>query len=743
MARLLGLMILGALCAVALWTATRPGVPATGPVTRADSQGETPAGREQLPVPSAQPDARHLVATSPQPAFRSLPASPPVRVTAPSLSGAGEVFGRVANGEGQPVPGALVRYGGLATGLSATSDEEGRYRLADVPTGDCGLVASAASHIQHQRYPVWVEERGPTGPVDFVLRKLESISGRVVDQTGKPVPGARVECCTVPGHDVRRARADDAGRFELTVASGVEVVLAACEADAGPMAWVGSSMAFAGPRARAGDRDVVVELLLTEPHVQPVEVALRVHDAETGRPVSRVRINVGRWRPADPGPPSVDQAGIHVAHGIPAVEWITITADGYQGRSVAVPVPDADGEPVPVPLTRGATISGRVLLDGRPLEGAAVGVVGRSPEHPQRAPSGAGGGISDQHGRFTVVSRAVRDAELVVRGPRGSGPTKVGARVPLGHVQGFEPRDVGDVECVRDGRIAGTVRVPEGVSPRKLRLRLLPEDAVDGEGRAAGGAMTDADGDFEIVSVPPGRYRLLQDGRRGAVPPTAGLPVEVRSGETTEVIIDTLTDGEVPMTMTFTVDGAPAEAGSLAMFLETGDGATARRWQRLGPTGQGGRAGGTVPPRRTIRPGIRLRSGIFHAFTGEEVASLPGRTLERSIAFETARLRCTVPGEIAIPTGGSFRVRVLTPDARGEQPTVTVLLADGRPRGVAALFATLAGQTLELRGFAPGATRVEVALFEDLRPGSEGEPLHVVRGPVTFVRGRTAELAPR
>ena len=97
--------------------------------------------------------------------------------------------GRVVDGEGEGIPDAYV-----ALGLSATkSDAEGRFTLAIGPRSESDKVLWAA---KAGLLPACIE-RDPAAswpdPIELVLAGTPlSIQGRVLDEQGKPVAGARV-----------------------------------------------------------------------------------------------------------------------------------------------------------------------------------------------------------------------------------------------------------------------------------------------------------------------------------------------------------------------------------------------------------------------------------------------------------------------------------------------------------------------------------------------------------------------
>jgi hypothetical protein len=118
--------------------------------------------------------------------------------------------GIVSAAGGRPVARARVTVGSTAV----TTDATGRYSVVDVP-------ADATLTVEADDYAPFREPVGRRRTLDVVL-KLDSISGLVRDQEGRPIPGATVivgEAQTTTGAD---------GRFRLrTTAEGGTLIVKA------------------------------------------------------------------------------------------------------------------------------------------------------------------------------------------------------------------------------------------------------------------------------------------------------------------------------------------------------------------------------------------------------------------------------------------------------------------------------------------------------------------------------------
>src|SRR5512141_2967263 len=107
-------------------------------------------------------------------AFRSRALAPALLFLLAAQARAGSVTGRVLDPSGKPVAGAKVQW------TAYRSDDEG---LIDLTLGNepavLGETATDASSDESTLF-------------DVQLRAVSAASGRVVDEAGKPVAGARV-----------------------------------------------------------------------------------------------------------------------------------------------------------------------------------------------------------------------------------------------------------------------------------------------------------------------------------------------------------------------------------------------------------------------------------------------------------------------------------------------------------------------------------------------------------------------
>lgn len=116
-----------------------------------------------------------------------------------SLEPSARIVGRVIDGEGRAVPGAHVRL--LQAGIDprllvlpsepGTTDEQGRFEIADLPSGRHLLSVFAQGFRSAGPDPVEVPSGGEVS-LEVILEPGVTLSGRVYDSDGQPLGGATI-----------------------------------------------------------------------------------------------------------------------------------------------------------------------------------------------------------------------------------------------------------------------------------------------------------------------------------------------------------------------------------------------------------------------------------------------------------------------------------------------------------------------------------------------------------------------
>ncbi len=159
-----------------------------------------------------------------------------VLVLAPSVTGQSAQFAQIAgvvvttDAPPQPVRRSIVTVSGgpLALSLSAITDDEGRFEIADVPGGRFTISASRASYVTiaygasspgRVGVPLVVAAGQRLTGIRLLLARGAVIAGTVRDIDGEPKPGALVSLARRSGADrvtlPLTAETDDRGGYRL------------------------------------------------------------------------------------------------------------------------------------------------------------------------------------------------------------------------------------------------------------------------------------------------------------------------------------------------------------------------------------------------------------------------------------------------------------------------------------------------------------------------------------------------
>ncbi|GMU01036.1 hypothetical protein KH5H1_51560 [Corallococcus caeni] len=179
------------------------------------------AGRFRFTAPAVA----HQLSTGSGGAFATLDVTPPMEHVQLRLQRGVMLEGSVRDDTGQPIPDARVETyredgGPLAAEADAVTDAAGRYRMGPTRPGPHTFRILAPHHLDLE---VTAQKLQPgMAPLDFTLRRAKSVEGRVVDTSGAPLEGIRLELSGILGDwdDLLASgaqRSDAAGRFVLDV----------------------------------------------------------------------------------------------------------------------------------------------------------------------------------------------------------------------------------------------------------------------------------------------------------------------------------------------------------------------------------------------------------------------------------------------------------------------------------------------------------------------------------------------
>jgi hypothetical protein len=325
---------------------------------------------------------------------------PAAMATASAALGGGVIRGRVALSSGVGVEGVGVHaIRGDQQRWSAETDAAGRFALTGLPGGTFTLLALKQGYgtvrpdgtdatITTPR--VNLAERQEKNDVDLVVEQLGAISGTVVDEYGEPIQDASVRIIrfrqdrgpmnTVESFAARTT--DDRGQFRIAgVAPGAYMLAARLEqtsdADQRREAYAPVYYPGTSDRASAESIDVTpgghVDGLVVPVRPVPVVRLSGIALDSKGAPIrGSVRLVPQEMAAGAQEPQSIqtDASGrfafTAVAAGGYAVE--TYVTNGASGRheyaAQGVTVTNVDPAPITLRTAPGATLSGRLVLEG-------------------------------------------------------------------------------------------------------------------------------------------------------------------------------------------------------------------------------------------------------------------------------------------------------------------------------------------------------------------------------------------
>ncbi|HET9481761.1 MAG TPA: carboxypeptidase-like regulatory domain-containing protein, partial [Candidatus Polarisedimenticolia bacterium] len=352
-----------------------------------------------------------------------------------SLRRAASVAGRTVDEEGRPLAGVTIAAGAApgATGLPnrvwlgridvehPVSDAEGRFLLEELPAGErIRIRGSAAEHAPAELDVAALDPGERREGLTITILKGLPIAGRILDEEGKPVGGARVTAINAgageSAFDVAVSRAGIESRIPSRPG---DAALPAVTSDAeGRFRVSGAARGAWGLHVQAAGfaARIVRGLAVEEPDgADAGDLTLERGARVTGKIVAQD----GKEGPrafasiASDGPGAseyyrveVREDGTFEASGLPAGEPVRLTVDrsGYRKHRSEPLVPPVEG--LVVTLESGSRIAGQVVDDetGDPVTDFRAAVDYVDPNQPARwrLESGPGNSYRAHDGRFVL-----------------------------------------------------------------------------------------------------------------------------------------------------------------------------------------------------------------------------------------------------------------------------------------------------------------------------------------------------
>lgn len=508
----------------------------------------------------------------------------------------GSVSGKVTLKE-KGVPGLVVglrrsdTFGPFDPGLRATTDQDGSYRITNVPAGSYHVMTAAPAYViagvaDGRGKTVVVGEDENVDGINFSLTRGGVITGKIIDAEGRPVIQQQVSVYRAdafnqpsqspdrPVFSVGGAQTDDrgvyrmfgltAGRYKVATGRGDDAFMTSYTTPMRPtfkqvfhpdvMDQAKATIIEVSEGSEVKDVDIKLG-----PAIQTYSVSGRVVD-EKGVPMPNVRFGLQRIAGqrsefANVNPVS-NTSGDFFAEGlIPGKYSIFLfqnISSEMRADSVTFDVVDQDITDVIIRLSKGATLTGVVVLEN---EDKALFQQLLKLQLRAYVPSPGGSGFGNSSsspigadGSFRLPGLPPGTANISIGSlmglpPKGFTITRV-ERDGIVNPRGVEVKQGELVTGLRvvvsfgNGIIRGIVKLENGSLP--VGMSLFVRLAKPGDtGMRLQPTQVDARGHFLMDGIPPGQYEIsvTVPGSGGSSPPRrVKQDVNVQNGIVTDVV---------------------------------------------------------------------------------------------------------------------------------------------------------------------------------------------------------------
>jgi len=499
--------------------------------------------------------------------------------------------------KGKPAPGVVV---GLHLSepaqfdptFKATTDQDGKYQIAEVPQGKYVIAPVAPAFVianvnNSSGQSVIVNEGEDIEGIDFDLIRGGVITGKITDAGGDPIVEEGVNLLSAdysrsgPSYHLRgKFQTDDRGIYRIfgirpgryKVSVGHESVYRGVGRGRRslPITFYPDALEAAkaavievGEGTEATKIDITISRAL-----EGFAVSGRVVDGETGKPVANVAISLSKIMIIDKNSTSgyggvtdvrANADGAFRLEKLPAGKYaISIEPppeSDLRAEPVAFDVIDQDVTGLLIKTATGASLSGTVVLEGQRglntpgarapnwisvyLRNESQGFT--SSQSAQIKPDGSFriGGLQAGNVTFSVGSwgpTGNAKAVTISRVERDGVVQTNGVHVQSGeHLSGLRI-----VVAYSSGSIRGVIKVENGVLPPSGQLVVNLSKVEDANTPSGGGTAADARGHFLIEGLAAGTYELtvfafVPEWRQR--PRTTKQLVTVTDGSTTDVMV--------------------------------------------------------------------------------------------------------------------------------------------------------------------------------------------------------------
>lgn len=471
---------------------------------------------------------------------------------------------------GEGVAGVIIslrsnenRLPGTVADFRGVTDANGEYEIANVRAGKYIVMPIATALVESSRERTLIVNEGQTiEDVDFSLIRGGVITGRVLDQDGRPVIEEEVQLFSMSG-TVRTpfwpaAMTDDRGIYRIFALKPGSYIVAAGREDVGQTGRAPRAYYLQTFYPNVTDREQAKVIEVSDgSEATNVDItlgsSLTMHtasgvivDGETGQPLANVPygavhfLNSNKTSYVYRGTATNSRGEFRLENLVAGTYAVSIGSGGeidLRAEEVKFEIVDQDVTGLVVKSIKGGSVSGVVVLEG--AVDAAIREQLRNGKliifvRPGTAPAGSGLGFRanlNPNGTFRAVGLPAGTASFSLSASPRFRIVRI-EREGLIKPRGIEVKLGEDIKGIRvvlgyaDGSIRGTVEIENGPLPPNGRLQVRVGQLT--AANTSGGfspLQVDARGQFVADNLFPGTYEVIAE----VFVPSSRVPIAQQS----------------------------------------------------------------------------------------------------------------------------------------------------------------------------------------------------------------------
>jgi protocatechuate 3,4-dioxygenase beta subunit len=457
--------------------------------------------------------------------------------------------------KGKGAPGVIVTLrtnemsssGRQFSGPKGVTDDEGNYRIINVPAGSYRAIPVAKTFVpaeEADREKVIIVNKNDTiDHIDFALVRGGVITGKVVDADGRPMVEEWVSAFSVPDnnlvHQPINSSTDDrgvyriyglrAGRYRVAAGRGEDSFYGRLPSPYRrtyhPAASDPSQATVVEVTEGGETRDVDITFIRT---VSTYTASGRIVDGETGEPVPNVRYGVTRYE--EKGSSSMSGGALtnsrgeyklaNLSPGKYAVSVLLDPSRDWRAEETRFEITDHDVTNLVIKTIKSGSISGLVVFEGMDERAAREQLVGTwimASIEGSAERSGSGSARVGEDGRFHITGMAGGTANFYLHSNESIRIDRIerdGVIQPRGIVLKEREHITGVRVIAQFGNasLRGKIEVENGTLPPDGRLYVWARRIGDDLTMRSSGSnirpQVDARGQFVIEGMTAGTYEI-------------------------------------------------------------------------------------------------------------------------------------------------------------------------------------------------------------------------------------------